>query len=281
MNPRPFLLLAILGAMLFVIGVIMTMVGTTDDASANPPRMLPGFLREASGLAKVDENHLLTHNDEKGHIYSITLPGLQISRLLSLGNPVVLDDFEGIAVNNDQIYMITSTGKLYVIPDVSFGITDHIAGWSVLDTGLAAVCEVEGLHFDAETLLIPCKNIYKKDSMKKSGKNRVTVYSYRPGVDTEARSLFSLTDDRLKGDRKKVTSIESDDEFYYLLTPATLLRVHRDTLSLELFPLDPIAHKQPEGIALMENGSVFLVDDRKKGGGGLSYYENVEAISNY
>lgn len=281
MNPRPFLLLAVLGAMLFVIGAFITVVEATGDANAKAPTALPVFLREASGLARVDENHLLTHNDEKGHIYSISLPGMKITRLLSLGSPVALDDFEGIAVDGDHIYMITSTGKLYVIRDVSFGLTDQIADWSVQDTGLATVCEIEGLHFDNGTLLIPCKNIYKKKGKKKSGKDRVTVYSYVPGQDTEAIKLFSLDDDRLKGDRKQVTGIESDGEFYYLLTPHTLLRVHRDTLSLELFPLDPNTHKQPEGIALMDNGSVFLVDDRKKGTGGLSHYKNVEAVSSF
>jgi len=177
--------------------------------------------------------------------------------------------------------MITSTGKLYVIRDVSFGVTDQIVDWHVLDTGLATTCEVEGLHFDAGTLLIPCKNIYKKNGTKKSGKNTLAVYSYVPGEDVEAKSLFSLTDDRLKGNTKKVTAIESDAEFYYLLTPDTLLRVRRDGLTLELFPLDPAAHKQPEGIALMANGVIFLVDDRKKSRGGLSHYKNLEALSNY
>jgi hypothetical protein len=281
MNLRPFLLLAILGAMLFVIGAFITVLGTTADANVRAPTELPEFLREASGLARVDENLLLTHNDEKGHIYSITLPGLQITKLLSLGNPVVLDDFEGIAVDNDHIYMITSAGKLYVIRDVSFETTGQIADWRVLDTGLAAVCEVEGLHFDDGTLLIPCKNIYKQNGKNKSRQDRVTVYSYMPGKDTEARSLFSLHDDRLKGDRKRITAIESDGDFYYLLTSDTLLRVHRDTLSLELFPLDPTAHKQPEGLALMDNGAVFLVDDRKKGAGGLRHYKSLEAISKF
>jgi hypothetical protein len=281
MNPKPFLLLAVLGTMLFLIGAFITQFEKTDDASKKAPVKLPGFVREASGLAKIDENHLLAHNDEKGHIYSITLPDLQVTRLVSLGNPVVLDDFEGIAVNEDQIYMITSTGKLYVIRDVSFETTGQIAEWSVLDTGLASVCEVEGLHFDDGSLLIPCKNIYKKDGKKRSGKDKVTVFSYIPGKDTEARVLFSLEDDRLKGDRKRVTAIESDVSFYYLLTPATLLRVHRDTLSLELFPLDSATHKQPEGIALMDDGSVYLADDRKKGAGGLNHYKSLKAISNF
>jgi len=281
MNPRPFLLLAVLGAMLFVIGGFISVLGTEGDTGAEAATALPGFVREASGLAMIDENHLLTHNDEQGHLYLITLPGLQITRLASLGDPVVLDDFEGIAVNGDQIYMITSTGKLYVIRGVSFEKTDQIADWKVLDTGLSTVCEVEGLHFDGGKLLIPCKTIYKKGGTKKSGENRITVFSYIPGKDQQAETLFSFEDDRLKGDRRRITAIESDDNFFYLLTPANLLRVHRDTLSLELFPLDPTAHKQPEGIALMDNGSFFLVDDRKKGPGGLSHYKDVEALSNF
>jgi hypothetical protein len=281
MNLRPFLLLAFLGTMLFLIGAFITPLKATDDGPGKASAALPGFLREASGLAKVDENQLLIHNDEKGHIYSIAVPSLKITKLVSLGKPVVLDDFEGIAVSGDRIYMITSTGKLYVIPNVSFETTGQIADWRVLDTGLAAVCEVEGLHFEAGKLLIPCKKIYKRNSKKKSGKDRITVYSYIPGKDTEAKTLFSLVDDRLKGDRRRVTAIESDVNFYYLLTPATLLQVHRVTLSLEFFPLDSAAHKQPEGIALMDNGSVYLVDDRKKGVSGLSHYKTLKSISSF
>jgi len=281
MNPRPFLLLAALGSMLFLIGAFVTQLEPGDAASGKAPAALPGFLREASGLAKVDERLLLTHNDEKGHIYSIALPSLHITKLVSLGNPVVLDDFEGIAVSGDNIYMITSTGKLYVIPNVSFTAANQLANWSILDTGLAAACEVEGLHFDDGKLLIPCKNVYKRNGKKKSGKDRITVYSYVPGKDTEARKLFSLDDDRLKGNRKRVTGIDSDVNFYYFLTPANVLRVNRNTLSLQFFPLDSSAHKQPEGIAMMGNGSVYLVDDRKDGAGGLSHYQTLESISNF
>jgi hypothetical protein len=281
MNPRPFLLLAALGSMLFLIGAFVTQLEPGDAASGKAPAALPGFLREASGLAKVDERLLLTHNDEKGHIYSIALPSLQITKLVSLGHPVVLDDFEGIAVSGDNVYMITSTGKLYVIPNVSFTAANQLANWSILDTGLAAACEVEGLHFDDGKLLIPCKNIYKRNGKKKSGKHRITVYSYVPGKDTEARKLFSLDDDRLKGNRKRVTGIDSDVNFYYFLTPENVLRVNRNTLSLQFFPLDSAVHKQPEGIAMMDNGSVYLVDDRKHAAGGLSHYQTLESISNF
>ena len=284
MNPKPFLLLVFLvflGTMTFFVGPFITPPETTDGVQGWTSVALPRVLREASGLAKVDEKQLLTHNDEKGHIYSISVPSLQITKLVSIGNPVVLDDFEGIAVNGDRIYMITSTGQLYVIRNVSFKTAGQTADWIVLDTGLAAVCEVEGLHFDAGKLLIPCKKIYNQDGKKKNNKDRVTVYSYIPGKDTEAKTLFSVTDDRLKGNKKAVTGIESDANFYYLLTPATLLSIHRDTLSLALFPLDSKSHKQPEGIALMDNGSVFLVDDLKKGVSGLSHYKTLESISSF
>ena len=284
MNPKPFVLLVSLvfiGTITFFVGPFITPSETTDGGQGRTSVALPKVLREASGLAKVDEKQLLAHNDEKGHIYSISVPSLQITKLVSIGNPVVLDDFEGIAVNGDRIYMITSTGQLYVIRNVSFKTVGQTADWIVLDTGLAAVCEVEGLHFDRGKLLIPCKKIYKRDGQKKSNKSRITVYSYIPGKDTEAKTLFSVTDDRLKGNKKAVTGIESDANFYYLLTPATLLSIHRDTLSLALFPLDSKSHKQPEGIALMDNGSVFLVDDRKKGVSGLSHYKTLESISSF
>lgn len=287
MNLKPFLLLAFLvflvflGTMTFLIGPFITSSEKTEDVQRRTFVDLPKALQEASGLAKVDEKQLLVHNDEKGHIYSISVPSFQITKLVSIGNPAVLDDFEGIAVSEDRIYMITSKGQLYVIRDISFDTIEQTADWIVLDTGLAAVCEVEGLHFDAGKLLIPCKKIYKQDGKNKRNKNQITVYSYDPGKDTEAKTLFSVVDDRLKGNKKTVTGIESDANYYYLLTPETLLSIHRGTLSLALFPLDSKSHKQPEGIALMANGSVFLVDDRKKGLSRLSQYKTLGSLSSF
>ena len=281
MNLRPFLLLAVLGSMLIIVGLLVTHLEARHAGPGQASAPLSGFLVEASGLAIVNEQQLLTHNDEKGHIYSIALPSMHITKLVSLGNPVALDDFEGIAVSGDNVYLITSTGKLYVIPNVSFTAANQVANWSILDTGLATACEVEGLHFDHGKLLIPCKNIYKKNGEKKSGKDKITVYSYVPGKDTKASELFSINDDGLKGNRKKVTGVDSDANFYYFLTPANILHVNRHTLSFQLFPLDSAVHTQPEGIAIMGNGSVYLVDDRKDGRGGLSHYKNLESVSNF
>ena len=281
MHRKPFLLLAIAGLFLFIIGVITTFMGTTDAAAGHSQTALPKYLSEASGLARVDDNLLLVHNDEKGHIYTIELPGLQVTKLVSLGNPVVKDDFEDIAVQDNSIFLITGTGKLYQVGDVSFDKPGQVSGWKVFDTGLATTCEVEGLHhdysynntYDNTRLLIPCKNILSGDS-----KNAIRVYSYIPGNNTQAVLLFSLNDERLKGNAKNVTAIESDMTSYYLLTPVNVLRVNRHTLALEIFPLKSGAHGQPEGIALMDDGSLFLVDERKNGAGGLTRYESVTAI---
>ena len=76
---------------------------------------LPGRLQEISGLAMTMDNRLLAHNDEKGVIYEIDYRnGLIVKafQLADIANPVT-DDFEGIATVDDQVYLVTSSGRIY------------------------------------------------------------------------------------------------------------------------------------------------------------------------
>ena len=55
--------------MTFFVDPFITPSETTDAGQRRTSVALPKVLREASGLAKVEEKQLLAHNDEKGDIY--------------------------------------------------------------------------------------------------------------------------------------------------------------------------------------------------------------------
>lgn len=72
MDPKPFVLLvflAFIGTMTFFVDPFITPSETTDAGQRRTSVALPKVLREASGLAKVEEKQLLAHNDQKGDIY--------------------------------------------------------------------------------------------------------------------------------------------------------------------------------------------------------------------
>ena len=76
---------------------------------------LPGRLREISGLAMTGDGRLLAHNDERGVVFEIDYRDGSIVKAFQLAdtaNPVA-GDFEGIAATGEQIYLTTSSGRLY------------------------------------------------------------------------------------------------------------------------------------------------------------------------
>ncbi len=84
---------------------------------------LPGRLQEISGLAMTPDNRLLAHNDEKGIIVEIDYQSGSIVKafgLTDLSKPVA-DDFEGIAVADARIYLVSSSGRLYECPEGADG----------------------------------------------------------------------------------------------------------------------------------------------------------------
>ena len=74
---------------------------------------LPDVLKEVSGIAHLDENFLLTHNDEEGIVYKINFTSGEIVSEFSIGKEEIEKDFEGIAVVHDSVYLVASNGTLF------------------------------------------------------------------------------------------------------------------------------------------------------------------------
>jgi uncharacterized protein YjiK len=122
-------------------------------------RKLSGRLREISGLAMTEDHRLLAHNDEKGIIFELDYRDGTIVKsweLSDLSKPVA-DDFEGIAVVDDLIYLVTSSGRLYACRE---GADGQSVLFTMYTTGVGRACEIEGLAYDPvrRTLLLMCKN---------------------------------------------------------------------------------------------------------------------------
>ena len=125
---------------------------------------LPRRLAEISGLAVTMDNRLLAHNDEKGIIYEIDYRDGTIVRAFQLADMAtpVADDFEGIATVDDQIYLVTSAGRLY---ECSEGADGESVLFNTYATGVGRDCEIEGLAYDESqrTLVLMCKNPRRAD----------------------------------------------------------------------------------------------------------------------
>jgi uncharacterized protein YjiK len=127
---------------------------------------LPAKLRELSGLALTSDERLLGVTDEEAIVYEIDYENGRLVKSFAFGEPVLRGDFEGIAVLDDYVWLMTSKGQLFKAAEGANGA--HVQ-YQQIDTGLGKYCEFEGLAQDRENglLLLACKETKSKgDDLK-------------------------------------------------------------------------------------------------------------------
>jgi len=235
--------------------------------------LLPGFLREASGLAVYDEQYLLTHNDEKGDIYRLTIADKSVEKLISIGTPTLNKDFEGIAIDGDTIYLATSTGKIFQVQSSGINILRQRLEPKIYDTGLKGICEIEGLFLLDGNLLLPCKTALTDDHQE-----QLVVFSYdlATGITSEHLTIALA---QLPGIKKtQLTAIHVSAENYYIISMNRLFVIDRDSKNIRIFNLPKKYHTQPEGIAVLQDGSIVIVEDSSEGRSRLTHYPGLHAL---
>jgi hypothetical protein len=235
-----------------------------------PPQWeLPKFLREASGLAVFNDKYLLSHNDEKGNIYRIALADISIEKIASIGSPTISGDFEGIAIAGKSTYLITSTGELFQIDDLAIEQLKQTVSAKVIDTGVSKICEIEGLAYLDGLLLFPCKTFLQQDE-----NDRLLVFSYSL-LSGETKEYLSIPLEQLGGIKKiSPTAMDVNDDDYFIVSNNRLLVIDRKTQSIKALSLPKKLHFKTEGIAVLEDGSIILVDDKKEGRSRLTRYRD-------
>ncbi len=133
------------------------------DSAADPDAplarwVLPGQLAEISGIALTSDGRLLAHNDEAGRVFEIDYRRGVVVKQFLLGKKIVHDDFEGITVAGNRIFMLASGGKLYEFKE---GKEGQAVAFTIHDTKLGRECEFEGVAFDpaSNSLVMACKHV--------------------------------------------------------------------------------------------------------------------------
>ncbi len=243
--------------------------GTPDSRVA-----LPAVLREASGLAVTNDGRLFGHDDEQGVIFALD-PGTGSIRQRWSFNQGVREDFEGIAVAEQLVLVLSSAGRLYEMP------LPTAAGVLLarrIETGLESACEFEGLAWDAanRVLLFPCKVIHHNDD--KSG---LVVFRWdmaRRRLAAPARLVVP------RGALRRATgleafaasSIEVDPRSgHYVVLSArnhAVVELAANGTVVGLKRLSRKLHPQAEGLTLSAEGDLLISDEGGKGPGTLARY---------
>ena len=237
----------------------------SDSAGGYEALVLPAELREASGLAALPDGSLLTHDDESAVLYRVDFGARKVSRFAAFGNPPRSGDFEGVAVLDETVFLLTSSGNLLARPLVGTN-TDVV----VHKTGLKRHCEFEGLAAQSrlKRLALLCKNV-------KKGKPRggITLYFYSPAAGEVDHGATLRLAKAATGGRLHPSGVEwLEDEDAFLVVAAREQRVVQlDQLGTvsRIVPLpNHSKHPQAEGITVADSG-VYIVDEAGSEGYGL------------
>lgn len=126
-------------------------------------RDLPPLFREVSGLALAPDGRLFLHNDEQGILAAVDAREGRILATYRLGPRTPREDFEGVAIVGDRLFLVTSDGVLFETRVPPAGSADlMVLPFRQIRTGLGARCEVEGLAAEPPSagdtvLVLACK----------------------------------------------------------------------------------------------------------------------------
>ncbi len=234
---------------------------------------LPHALREISGLAFSADGRLWAHDDESGRIYRLDpLTGAVLARWSLAGEPK--DDYEGVAVVGQELWLQTSSGVLYRMP------LPEAAGelrYTTVSTGLGRRCELEGLAWDriGGVLLLPCKEPVA------NGHEGLVIFRWDPLAGRLGQPDRLTVDpkvlSRIAGVRRFApSSVEVDDASGHLLVLSgrhhALLELDASGAAAGFRQLDARRHPQAEGLTLTPGGDLLISDEGGSGRATLATY---------
>ena len=230
---------------------------------------LPGKLREISGLALTSDQRLLAITDEEAIVYEYDYAAGRLVKAFALGEQTVRDDFEGIAVLNDTVWLMNSKGDLYSTREGEDG--ERLA-YKKHKFDFKDDCELEGLAADEsqDMLILICKDADRK-------KDRL-VFEWSPTAESRK---FRLPEAEIAAslDRKRVhpSGIEVDPETGDLLVVAArehaIFALSRNgEFRGVIMHLDSGRHRQAEGITVASGGRLLIADEGGNGTATLTIY---------
>ena len=233
---------------------------------------LPDSLKEVSGNAWVDSNHLLLIEDLHPQLYLVQLGK---ESLIEKTIPFLQEqdkkfDVEDLAVSGNTAYALWSHGVIYQINN--WKTKPSIQQW---ETGLTKKNNTEGLCLDpvSHNLLIACKNKAGEDDVKKSTRAIYLFDIPHQKINETPFLLIAKKDFDKKGYPvpdffPSAIAVHPQTHDVYILstkeTKAMAVYSYSGQLkSLQLISKDLMP--QPEGICFSNAGNLYITTEGKHG----------------
>ena len=260
---------------------------TTDSLAMAPPYSfdhpdtlitLPKDLQEISGLTILDDQTLGAVQDEKGKLYLLNLNTGEIENDLRFDKD---GDYEDLARVGDSVYVLRSNGTLHEITDWRANNLETIKH----KTKLSEKHDTEGLVYDAPNhrLLIACKEfagkglrdrkaIYAFDlttkTLLKEPVYTINLAAFSEQIGPEGgpndavrRALGSTFD--MSGFKPSALGLHPITGHLYVLSSVrkALVVLNKDSIIEAVWPLSDQLFRQPESMAFLPNGDLFIASE--------------------
>lgn len=237
---------------------------------------LSGKLDEISGLALDEDGRLFAHQDERAIIFELDTRTGEILRTIPVGRNGRRGDWEGIAVAGHRIFLVDSHGELMELEEPEDTVNTR---FTTVETGSRKVCdEIEGLEYDARAnvLLLACKQ-----PARRSQRDHLLILSFslRTGtLDPSPRYDMPLG---FLADRDLDEELSPSGIAIHPLTGTILVLASRERLLVEIGRSGTVLgvrrlrdrhHDQPEGIAVLADGTLIISDEADGDHATLTFY---------
>jgi uncharacterized protein YjiK len=222
---------------------------------------LQSELDEISGIAyDTNRNCLLAINDEQGTLFVLNPDDYRIRQRLKFGKK---GDYEGVAANGKDIFVLRSDGTIYAMSWDKDNITQAEESFY---TG--PVTEFESCFWDSKKLLLTI--VSKKAEVDKASQAN-HIYTLNPT--TKAYSPDALNKISWASLREKGLDIKGFHPSEVAVQPATgniyavssieklLVIFNADWSIIAVHPLDKKLFRQPEGITFDKAGNLLITNE--------------------
>ncbi|MGE5406401.1 MAG: hypothetical protein ACM3NR_01710 [Methanosarcina sp.] len=265
-----------------------------DAVRPDAKYMLPGSLSEISGLAWFGNDTIFCVQDEKARIYVFTLPEGNSGKFLDFSKD---GDYEDIASDGKNIYVLRSDGKIFTISNIRSRQPEILES----KTPLSSINNTEGLAWDelSNGLLIACKGSPSLSPGSNSKNDERAVYRFdiaqqkldpkpfftinlknpesfkSPSTYNEFIAIRKSFDFRYADFQPSAIAIHPVTGEIYVLSSTGKLVITADRAGkiLSFSFLNPKIFSQPEGLCFSPSGDMFISNEGRGGHGNILKYK--------
>ena len=248
-----------------------------DLAAPSNEYRLPKILKEISGLSYYQPGVLACIQDEDGKLF---LFDLEKEDLILDQKFAGDDDYEGVALNGKQVFVVNSSGDIFL-----FGVNGEEA--KKINTPLNSRYDVEGLAYrsGSNDLIIACKENPENDdealffsfdlAQQELRKDPVFTLKYGKVEQILLQNKFS-TGKHLPFKPSGIAIHPENDQIYVIASVGKLLFILSDSGDLlKVVPLPSEVFVQPEGICFDPEGNLYIASEGKKSAARLFKFEKI------